>query len=402
MKAIGLLQNTVQFYAWGSTSAIPALLNKNNPSGKPWAELWMGAHPKAPSYVNSGGQRQSLIEWIRQYPHDILGHRISERFHNKLPYLFKVLAAAKPLSIQAHPDRAQAKEGFQRENDQDIPLDAPTRNYKDDNHKPECICALSQFHALCGFRPISEIVGLMTAACPMGLSRQLDRLKTNPDSHGLRKFYTDLMTMDPAKQKRVVAEAIQNMDKIYDRDAAMWIKKLSQAYPSDIGILSPVLLNLICLEPGQALFLPAGALHAYLTGLGIELMANSDNVLRGGLTAKHIDVPELLRVVNFEPCPVDLLETMDCGVTEKVYITPVEEFVLSLISVSAENSYTSSTQRSAEILLCSDGQAAMQDIGTQDNLNIKQGDSVLIPAAVKAYKISGNARFYKAAVPIQE
>ena len=170
MKIIALLQNTIQFYAWGSPSAIPDLLDKKNPSGKPWAELWMGAHSKAPSWVSCEGQWLSLIELIRKYPHDILGREISEKFHNKLPYLFKVLAAAKPLSIQAHPDLAQAKEGFERENRQNIPLDAPNRNYKDDNHKPECICALSKFYALYGFRSISEIVSLMTTACPAGLS----------------------------------------------------------------------------------------------------------------------------------------------------------------------------------------------------------------------------------------
>jgi len=402
MNIIALLQNTIQFYAWGSTSAIPELLNKENPSGKPWAELWMGAHSKAPSWISCEGQRQSLIDWIRQYPQDILGRKISARYHNKLPYLFKVLAAAKPLSIQAHPDRAQAKEGFERENKHNIPLDAPMRNYKDDNHKPECICALSKFYALYGFRAISEIVGLMTTACPGGLSRELDQLKTRPDSHGLKKFYTALMTMGPAKQKWVVDEAMQNTDKIYDQNPAIWMKKLSADYPSDIGVLAPMLLNLVCLEPGQALFLPAGELHAYLAGLGIELMANSDNVLRGGLTAKHIDLPELLRVVNFEPRRVDLLETKDCGVNEKQFITPADEFVLSLISVSKENSYISSTHRSAEILLCSDGQAAMQNTGTNHSLNIKKGDSVLIPAAVKAYKISGKAVFYKAAVPVSE
>ena len=400
MKEIALLQNTIQFYAWGSTSAIPELLNKENPSGKPWAELWMGAHPKAPSWVSLEGQRQALIDWIRQYPHDILGRKISEQFHNKLPYLFKVLAAAKPLSIQAHPDLAQAKEGFERENKQNIPPDAPMRNYKDDNHKPECICAVSKFYALYGFRTISEIVGLMTTACPVGLSRELDHLTTMPDAHGLRKFYTALMTMDPAKQKRVVDEAMQNIDKIDNQNSAIWMKKLSAAYPSDIGILSPILLNLICLEPGQALFLPAGELHAYLAGLGIELMANSDNVLRGGLTAKHIDLPELLKVVNFEPRPVELLETRDCGVNEKLFITPADEFVLSLITVSEQNIYISSTHRSAEILLCSRGEAAIQDTGTKDSLIIKKGDSVLIPAAVKAYKISGSADFYKAAVPV--
>ena len=402
MKAIGLLQNTIQFYDWGSTSAIPLLLNQKNPAAKPWAELWMGAHPKAPSWLSCAGQRQSLIDWIRQYPDDILGRRTSEKFRNQLPYLFKVLAAAKPLSIQAHPDRAQAKAGFKRENKHKIPLDSPMRNYKDDNHKPECICALSEFYALYGFRPISDIVGLMTAACPAGLSRQLHHLETRPDSQGLRNFYTALMTLEPARQKQVVAEAMQNLDEIDDPDAAVWMKKLSAAYPADIGILSPILLNLVRLEPGQALFLPAGELHAYLAGLGVELMANSDNVLRGGLTAKHIDVPELLRVVNFESRPVDFLKPAACAVNEKQFITPAEEFVLSLISLSAGNSYVSPADRSVEILFCFDGQAVMQEMGATERLSVKKGDSVLIPAAVKAYTINGTARFYKAAVPIQE
>lgn len=402
MKMIGLLQNTIQYYVWGSPSAIPDLLDKENPSGKPWAELWMGAHSKAPSLVSYEGQKRSLIELIQKFPHDILGRNISEKFHNKLPYLFKVLAAAKPLSIQAHPDLAQAKDGFEKENRQNIPLDAPIRNYRDANHKPECICALSKFHALYGFRTICEIVSLMTTACPGGLSEELDHLKTNPDSHGLKKFYTSLMTMDPAKQKRIVHEALQNIDQIYDQNIINWMKKLAGEYPSDIGILSPILLNLICLEPGQALFLPAGELHAYLAGLGIELMANSDNVLRGGLTTKHIDLSELLKVVNFEPRPIDLLETKDCGENEKIFITPANEFVLSLISVSAENPYFSSTHRSAEILLCSDGEAALEDIAAKSRIKIKKGDSVLIPAAVNKYEISGNAVFYKAGVPVME
>ena len=401
MKKIALLQNTIQFYAWGSPTAIPNLLGEENPSGKPWAELWMGAHTKAPSLVSFEGQRQSLIELIRKNPHDILGRDISERYHNKLPYLFKVLAAAKPLSIQAHPDLAQAKEGFERENRQNIPLEAPIRNYKDDNHKPECICALTKFYALYGFRTISEMVSLITTACPTGLGHESDYLKANPDPDGLKKFYTNLMTMDPAKQKRIIDEAMQNVDKIHDQNSIIWMKKLSDEYPSDIGILSPLLFNLICLEPGQALFLPAGQLHAYLEGLGIELMANSDNVLRGGLTAKHIDLSQLLTVVNFEPRPVDLLETRDCGVNEKLFITPASEFVLSVVSVSEINSYHSPTDRSVEILLCSDGEAVMQDIGAKTSLEIKKGDSVLIPAAVAAYKIDGNAVFYKAAVPIK-
>ena len=225
---------------------------------------------------------------------------------------------------------------------------------------------------------------------------------TNPDSHGLKLFYTDLMTMDPVKQKQIVGEALQNLSKISNQDTIIWMKRISEEYPSDISMLSPILLNLVCLEPGQALYLPAGELHAYLEGLGIELMANSDNVLRGGLTDKNIDLPELLKVANFEPRPVDLLETSDSSQNEKLFITPADEFALSLISVSENNSYFSSTPRSAEILLCSDGEAALQDAGAKNSLTIKKGDSVLIPAAVKDYQISGKAVFYKAAVPIKE
>ena len=402
MKMIALLDNTVQFYAWGSPSAIPELLGKQNPSGKPWAELWMGAHLKAPSRVNYGGKQQSLIELIRKFPHDILGPRISARFQNKLPYLFKVLAAARPLSIQAHPDLVQAREGFKRETAQNIPIDAPNRNYKDDNHKPECICALTKFYALYGFRPISEIVTMLATVCTVGLSHELDQLTINPDSHGLKVFYTNLMTMNPVKQKQIVDETLQNLSKISDQDIIIWMQRISVEYPSDISMLSPILLNLISLEPGQALYLPAGELHAYLEGLGIELMANSDNVLRGGITDKHIDLPELLKVVNFEPRPVDLLETTDSSENEKLFITPADEFALSLISVSENNSYFSSTSRSAEILLCSDGKAALLDSATKNSLKIKKGDSVLIPAAVKDYQISGKAVFYKAAVPTKE
>jgi mannose-6-phosphate isomerase len=400
MKTIGLLDNTIQFYAWGSATAIPDLLDAENPSDRPWAELWMGAHPKAPSLVNYEGRWQPLNELIQKHPHDILGPEVAEKFHHKLPYLFKVLAAAKPLSIQAHPNLEQAREGFERENAQNIPLDAPNRNYKDDNHKPECICALSEFYALHGFRPISEIVTLMTTVCPVGLIDELASLKTTPDSHGLKKFYTTVMTMSRPKQKQVVDETLQNLPKISDQDSIMWMKRISEEYPSDISILSPILLNLVCLKPGQALFLPAGELHAYLEGLGIELMANSDNVLRGGLTPKHIDLPELLRVVQFEPHPINILKTAKKSGTEKIFINPASEFVLSLISVSAANSYLSSSDRSVEILWCADGEAWLQDLGTNSNIKIKRGNSVIIPAAVKGYTVNGNAAVYKAAVPL--
>ena len=400
MKTIGLLQNTVQHYAWGSPTSIPELLGKENPSGRPWAELWMGAHPKAPSLVSYEGRWVSLKVLIEKHPQNMLGPRAAEKFNNTLPYLFKVLAAAKPLSIQAHPSLEQAKAGFDKENRQGIPLDAPQRNFKDSNHKPECICALSKFYALCGFRNITDIVAMMTAACPLGLADRLEYLKKHSDAGGLRQFYIALMKMNSRHQKRVIDETLQNIYKFSDQQIVYWVKRLSNEYPSDIGMLSPILLNLVCLEPGQALFLPAGELHAYLEGLGIELMANSDNVLRGGLTPKHIDVAQLLNVVHFEPRTIHKLPAVESGKNEKIYFNPAEEFVLSSICVSDKSVCESSASRSIEILLCIEGQASIRDFGANDILEIKKGNSVIIPAAVKRYAISGDAVFYKAAVPI--
>ncbi len=400
MNSIARLQNTIQHYAWGSPSAIPELLGQANSAGDPWAELWMGAHPKAPSQIIHDGQRMSLADIIRSHPNDILGPTVARRFNNRLPYLFKVLAAAKPLSIQAHPNLAQAQAGFRRENELQIPLDAPRRNYRDDNHKPECICALTEFIAMYGFRKIPMINSLLIAVCPESLAQELQHLKSNPSSKGLKQFYSELMNLDEDRQKAVVAEALRNIDRTADPDIIFWMKRLNNEYPSDLGILSPILLNLIRLKPGQALYLPAGELHAYLEGLGIELMANSDNVLRGGLTPKHIDLPELLRVVHFEPRPISILETENQGSNENVFLTPAPEFMLSTFTVSPESDYLSAAIRGAEILLCTNGIARIQNMARENSLEIKKGDSVLVPAAVEGYRISGKATLYKAGTPV--
>ena len=400
MKTIGLLRNTIQHYAWGSATFLPQLLGQKNPSGRPWAELWMGAHPKAPSLVNYEGRWVSLQELIAQHPQDMLGHRTAARFNNTLPYLFKVLAVAKPLSIQAHPSQEQAKAGFARENELGIALDDPQRNFKDDNHKPECICALSKFYALCGFRNIADIVAMMSISCPRGLAAELKNLKENSDPAGLKTFFIALMNMAATRRKRVIDETLQNIAKFSDPRLKHWVKRLATEYPSDIGILAPVFLNLIGLEPGQALYLAAGELHAYLEGLGIELMANSDNVLRGGLTLKHIDIAQLVNVVHFAPHAVDTLSTAANGENETIYANPSDEFILSAIHIKGRRRYESPTARNIEILLCIDGKASIKDYGSDDILEIKKGHSVIIPAAVKRYAINGDAVFYKAAVPI--
>ena len=401
MPSIGLLKNTVQKYAWGSTSAIQELLGEKNFSREPVAELWMGAHPKAPSLVNWDGQWTALNDLIVQDPQAVLGYQVAKKYHNQLPYLFKVLAAAKPLSIQAHPGLAQAQQGFKLENQKGIPMDAAQRSYKDANHKPECICALSSFRALYGFRPIADILSLMGKICPTGLSSELHQLKNHPDPSGLKLFFTKLMSMDAKRKIQVIGEAIQNAKQRIEQDPAFyWTAKLAVEYPLDIGLLSPLFLNLIRLKPGQALFLPAGELHAYLDGTGIELMANSDNVLRGGLTNKHVDVPELLKVLSFEPRKIEILDERKMDKTEKIYDSFAEEFVLSTISISAGDFYEKSNVNSAEILLCTEGEARLADSGKNHILPIKKGDSAIIFASANSYTIKGDAVFYKAAVPI--
>ena len=400
MTTIGLMKNTVQKYEWGSRTAIQKLLGEKYPSDEPAAELWMGAHPKAPSLVNQDKQWIALNDLIDQNPQAVLGEKVARKFHNQLPYLFKVLAAAKPLSIQAHPSRTQARKGFEFENNQGIPLNAINRNYRDSNHKPECICALSPFWALYGFRSIADILLLVGEICPNGLGSELDMLKTHPDPGGLKAFFTKLMTLEAGKKMQVIAEATQNVNNRSAQEPAFqWTAKLGAEYPADIGVLAPLYLNLIQLKPGQALFLPAGELHAYLEGVGIELMANSDNVLRGGLTPKHIDVPELLKVLNFRPHEIKLLDVKNLDSTEKVYDSVAEEFVLSVITISDDDLYQKSNMRSAEILLCTEGEAHLEDSGGSHKLHIGRGDSAVVFASAGAYTIKGNAVLFKAAVP---
>jgi mannose-6-phosphate isomerase len=240
----------------------------------------------------------------------------------------------------------------------------------------------------------------MRKNCPLGLSRELERLKKQPDSLGLKAFFTSLMNLDAPRKKQVVAEAVHNADQYSGQNLAFsWMTRLADEYPDDIGIFGPLLLNLVKLNPGEALFLPAGELHAYLEGVGLELMANSDNVLRGGLTPKHVDVPELLKVLNFKTRPIKILKAENKIKNERNYASEAEEFVLSVISVSANNPYQSSAPRSVEIMLCTEGAASIKDSGSQEIINIKKGDSIIAPAAVIGYTISGKALIYKAAVP---
>lgn len=401
MEAISLLKNKIQAYAWGSTQAIPELLGRPNPENRPQAELWMGAHPKAPSLAYQNGRWVSLQQLISQNPDDVLGKTVAKKFDNRLPFLFKILAAAKPLSIQAHPNKRQAQIGFQRENKQQIPLDAAERNYRDGNHKPECICALTRFWALSRFRRIPNILTDLQQLNLKLLDDMRSELNQQPTAQGLKRFFTSLMSLSPDQKKQVVDEALKKArEAAGDRPEFTWMMKLAHHYPEDIGVLSPFFLNLICLEPGQAIYLDAGELHAYLEGLGIELMANSDNVLRGGLTPKHVDVPELLRILNFEGSDIALL-TPEASVTnELIYPSPAAEFVLSVINLSTGNVYQSPLQRSVEMIVCTQGNLTIAEPDSHTETELPQGASVIIPASVTRYSLKGEGTCYKAGVPL--
>jgi mannose-6-phosphate isomerase len=399
LDKISFLKNPVQHYAWGSTTAIQALLGEKA-QDEPAAELWMGAHPSAPSEVKIKGKWIALNKAIQANPDAILGARVAEKFSNKLPFLFKVLAADRPLSIQVHPNLTRSREGFERENARGIPISAPDRNYHDENHKPEILCALSRFHGLKGFRPIPEILALMGKVSCTSIAPGLCRLRERPDPKGLRLFFDALMTMDrPCQEEMVTRMALRAETYTAEASAYGWVVKLNQEFPGDIGVLSPLILNVVELAPGEAMFLPAGELHAYLRGVGMELMANSDNVIRGGLTVKHMDVNELLDVVDFRRGTIQPIQPIRSTACEARYPVPVSEFLLSAISVKRNVSFTGSRERSVEIILCQEGQARIKNWAGGDILSVSRGSSVIVPACIPGYRIEGDATLYKASVP---
>ncbi|UCF92678.1 MAG: mannose-6-phosphate isomerase, class I [Desulfobacterales bacterium] len=400
MQNIAVLRNVIQEYAWGSKSALAELLSQPFPTDNPQAEMWMGAHPKAPSQVFWDGRWRSLLELIRAHPVEILGEAVAATHSGCLPFLFKVLAAEKPLSIQVHPNAAQARSGFRRENQRGIPLDAPHRNYKDDNHKPEIICALTSFWALNGFRPVGAMLSLLNTIQIPTLAGEVADLQKQPNRTGLRNFFRHLVSKGEDLRRRAVREAVA-FAQTRSEEAPLWrwMITLNQEYPEDIGVLAPLLLNLVELQPGEAMYLPAGELHAYLHGVGIELMANSDNVLRGGLTPKHIAIDELLDILNFSEREVTILQPIPRVPAEAEFCTPNDEFRLSVLDVQTGTSYRSGDVRSAEIMICTQGQADIRELPQGAVTCIAQGVSVLVPAAVPQYLIQGNARIYKASVP---
>jgi mannose-6-phosphate isomerase len=396
LHQIYMMQNPIQNYAWGSRSAIAELMGFKKKSKQPQAEIWMGAHPKAPSKIWYGGNWRRLDHMIANHPESLLGSEVMQRFNGRLPYLFKILAVSRPLSIQAHPNADQAKTGFENENRLQIPMTAEHRNYKDDRHKPECISALTPFWGLCGFRAMDRMLQLLDSVWPSNESDALNALRKK----SLEEFFTHIMTMPSHDRVQLIARATGKAKVISDQDPAYhWMLRLHMHYPGDIGVLSPLLLNLVHLKPGQAIFLKAGQLHAYLDGMGVELMANSDNVLRGGLTPKHVDVMELLSILDFAPCRLEILERQALGNAEIAFPSPVEDFRLSVIDLQANRPYVFGDRIPApEILLCTRTESSIECKTNRQVVAMRPGRSIFIPAGVEHYALQGSGTVHKAAM----
>lgn len=407
------IRPAVQHYEWGGTEALPALLGVDNPDRRPFAELWYGAHPKAPSIAETPRGGLPLDALITEDPRAWLGEAVIRRFGPVLPFLLKALDARKMLSIQVHPTREQAREGFERENAAGVPIHAPHRNYRDRNHKPEVHAALSEFWMLHGFRPLDEIAAWLertpeARAVMPDFPERLREAGADRQRRAalLRELYTHIMHLPQERVDELLDSLLARLESAarWPPEAPEhWALRAAREFPlpggrRDRGIFSIFLLNLVHLRPGQGTFQPAGVLHAYLQGTTVELMANSDNVLRGGLTPKHVDVAELLRVVRFEdgPCTVISGEPGEDG--ERVYRTPAEDFELSSFELKGRT--VARETPGPEILLVTEGTILVSAAG--NGIELSRGQAVMAGSGLR-YELSSPARavVWRAKVELQ-
>ena len=414
----------VQHYDWGERgpqALIAQLLGVNAGPQQPFAELWIGAHPALPATVTLGATRMTLLDLIARAPERTLGTGSSQRFGGELPFLAKVLTAERPLSIQAHPNRAQAQAGFAREEAAGVPRDAPERNYRDRNHKPELILALGDFFALKGFRPFDEIAAALRAV-PELLPLLADPPPPALPAHGatagalaeardwLRRLFERCMSPAEVDTDRALAALLDRLLREPSDAPARperreyWLARTARLLPAsatpDRGLLAFYLLNLVHLRAGEALFLNAGEPHAYLEGRGLEVMASSDNVLRGGLTTKHVDLPELLHVLTFNAQPARPLRPD----AEGRYPAGAAEFEAQLLQLAPGQPPRPLRAGHASVLLVVEGAALLQADTRREE--IARGEAWFIPAAVKELRIETTggaaARVFVVSVPATE
>ncbi|MEZ9259988.1 mannose-6-phosphate isomerase, class I [Vibrio splendidus] len=390
---IYMLKNPIKNFPWGSRTAICDYFGIENPNSDHQAELWMGAHPLASSSIVVNDIDVSLYDAITQNPEYWLSKqtKVSE---SSLPFLMKILAAEEPLSIQVHPSKTAAELGFDLENTKAIPLDAANRHYKDDNHKPELVYAITPYLAMNGFREFKQILRFFNTLNITSIEEIYTPFKEKPGSSSLKEFFSELLALTGEKKDQAILELISSL-KVNGSDLpdeAALIERFQRLYPRDIGLFSPLFLNVIELKPGEAMFLYAETPHAYIHGLGIEVMANSDNVLRAGLTPKHVDVNELINNTKFEPILFSELtmKPEKLGGRE-VYPIPVEDFKFDVLTPSEGIDVNVS---STEVLFCVSGSVTVT-VGTESRL-ITKGESLVLPAAIDQYSIFGDGRLARA------
>ncbi|MDQ0373224.1 mannose-6-phosphate isomerase, class I [Cellulomonas humilata] len=391
----------IQHYAWGSTTAIPDVLSLV-PDGRPVAEAWFGAHTSAASTVQTADGPRGLDELIGADADLHLGADVTSRFGARLPYLLKIIAANAPLSLQVHPTLERARAGYAAEDAAGIPVSAPERSYRDDNHKPELVYALSRLDAMVGFRAPRRAAELL-ADLDTPLAADLHALlAADPTSAGVRTAFEWLLqpetrpgAADVAKFAEACARRLADGSPSPRTDRT--VMRLAAAYPGDPGAVTSVLLNPVTLNRGEALFIPAGTVHAYLQGVGVEIMANSDNVLRAGLTRKHVDVVELLDNVDCIAAPPIRIAPEKVFTSTRIFYAPVDDFELSVTRLT-DDGPTRLPGRGPRILVCLEGEV---EIATQDGslLLLTRGQSVFVPASDGALTGSGDATVVQADVP---
>ncbi len=367
------LDNPIRAYDWGSRAVLARLLGRPVPSAGPEAELWIGAHPGDPSRVAGSG---SLLEHIGREPVRLLGPGV-----DRLPFLLKVLAVEAPLSLQVHPDAEQAVLGFAREESCGLPVGDPKRCYHDDWPKPELVYALTEFEALCGFRPVAEAAAALRE--PGGA--RLERVALAVERGGPREALELLAGWPPGDRTALVGEVLP---------LGGWAARLAGRYPHDPGVVTALLLNRVVLSPGQALFARPRTIHAYLRGTGVEIMASSDNVLRGGLTPKHIDLPELLAVTDFTPGLPELVGPVALAGGEDLYPAPVSQFQLTRLRPDPA---VEVAEPGPGALLCLEGELEVVRGTARERLRC--GEALFIPHRGGALRVTGSGLGFRAGVP---
>lgn len=379
-----IMENVIKNYAWGSRDSLTKLFGIKNSSYEPQAELWMGVHENGcSSILKENGEKVLLSNLISSYPERFLSKRVNEK-SSSLPFLFKVLAAEYALSIQVHPSKIEAEEGYKKEVAMGIPIGATNRNYKDANHKPELVYALTSYKAMNGFREYDEIERLFSCVDNPLIETLVKRFSSNKTSSGLKELFERVISLAGEDLNVVVKNLLFVAEKYIDQLAFQTVLELHSQYGNDVGLFSPLMLNVITLEPGQAMFLSPRTPHAYIKGTGLEVMANSDNVLRAGLTNKHIDVEELIKCTEFSPKVFDsLVLPAEIIAGEISYSNLVDDFTLSVYFSPKEKE---NRVDSAEIIFALDGDVLLKH-PSGESLKVKKGQSAFIPAYAKKYSL---------------